>query len=318
MLSAVLFRTRRGMVRGVRSITRDRGWGSSLAALLGLVLLCQFLVLGFVGLEAGITLLRERTDLRLEVQENASDPAIQDFLDRVRQQPYVDDVVYITKEQAFERMSKRDPKLIEFLKAFGVDNPFPETIGVRLKHLEDYSLLIDFLKAPESASVVNPNFLTTTTDQEAQVQKLLEATASAKLVVWAGLGLLFIVILFVVTSLLRVSATLKRDELYVEQLMGASQFSILSPFFGEACFLFLLALGFSYVIVAIVLAVLPIAMPAFSISGVFGPWVGAWREIFVSSLPILIFGEVVAVLLLSLIAVSFALKDQLTLMKHPR
>ena len=93
---------RRGIARGLLTMHRERGWGTALVALFGVFLLVQLLLFILIGMEGVQSLLRTRTDLRLEVREEALDQDIRGFLADLQQQPYVEDVAYITREQAYE------------------------------------------------------------------------------------------------------------------------------------------------------------------------------------------------------------------------
>ncbi len=309
---------RRGFLAGIKNIIRESGWGTSLASLFGVLLVCQFLLFVMIGLEGGIRLLEEKTDLRLEILPGASDGQIQDLFQNIRSLPIVDDVIYITREQAMERMKKRDPELLTFITKFGVENPFPETIGVRLKHLSDYDAFVQFLQQPVFSPVVNPNFLSTTTDQEAQVMKLLDATSTAHTIVLFVVGLLGIVLLFVVIELIRRRALTKREELFIEQLVGASRITILFPFFAEILILLFCALILAMIVGLALLFFLPVIVSAFSTDGLFGDWMMQSRAILFRSLFSLFLTQCIAVFLLAFLGTTFALKDQLSLLFHPR
>lgn len=319
MLQGMDFITvRRGFRAGFQNIVRESGWGTSLASLFGVLLLCQFLFLVMIGLEGGIRLLEEKTDLRLEILENASDAQIQDLFQNIRSLPIVEDVLYITKEQAMERMKARDPELLTFITTFGVENPFPETIGVRLKRLSDYEAFVQFIKQPVFSAVVNPQFLSTTTDQEEQVRKLLDATGTAHTIVFFIVGFLAIVLLFVVIELIRRRAISKRDELYIQQLVGASRTTILLPFFAEMLLLLLFACVLSVIVSALLLFLVPFVIPSFSATGTFGEWMVHSRGVLLPSIFPILFVEFFGIFLLAFLGTSFALKDQLLLLIHPR
>lgn len=301
----------RSLKRGALSIFREEGWGTAIGSLFGLLLLLQVLVLLSVGVQGGIDLLRERTDLRLQIRATATDPQIQDLIQNVRSLPYVEDVVYITKEQAYERAKDRDPTLIQFLVKFGIDNPFPDTLGVRLRRLQDFRQFLDFLRQPVFSTVVDPKFLTDTTDQQQQVDQLLLLVSSARTMLGFVIGFAGIVLLFVVVELIRRRALMKKQELFIEQLVGASRTDILLPFMVEMAVLLTLALIGSIIAGGILLIVLPWFLPALGGEGAFAPWVAASLHAFWSWLPWVFIGEVASVILLAVLATLIALKSQL-------
>ncbi len=110
----------------------------------------------------------------------------------------------------------------------------------------------------------------------------------------------------------------RRDELFVEQLVGASRYTILLPFFVEVLVLLALALFLSLVVAGIVVFFLPSMLPILSPSGMFGTWVQTSKHLLWSYSIMVFFIEILFVFLLAFLGTSFAFKDQLTLLFHPR
>ncbi len=308
---------RRGIARGVANVVRESGWGTALGSLFGVLFLGQVLLLLVFGVQGGLRLLEEQTDLRLQILESASDSQIQDLFQNIRQLPFVSDTVYITREQAYERQKQRDPDLVLFLEKFGIDNPFPETIGVRLKTLADYGTFIRFLRQPIFTKVVNPEFLSQTTDQEEQVHKLIEAVRSGEYILFFIVALLIVAILFVVVELVRRRVLSKREELFVEQLVGANRLTILIPFCVEMFCLLGLALFFSIILTAIVLFVLPFFLPALGSAGLFSTWSIVTMQGILSSLLWLLPLQILAILLLAILGTVLALRNETSMQLLP-
>ncbi len=311
------FVLRRGIARGIKNVVRESGWGTALGSLFGVLFLGQVLLLLVFGVQGGLQLLEQQTDLRLQILESASDSQIQDLFQNIRQLPFVSDVVYITREQAYERQKQRDPDLVTFLEKFGIDNPFPETIGVRLKTLTDYAAFVRFLRQPVFAKVVNPEFLSQTTDQEQQVYRLIEAVRSGEYILFFVVAVLVVAVLFVVVELVRRRVLSKREELFVEQLVGADRLTILVPFCIEMICLLGLALLFSLMLTGIVLLVLPVFLPALGATGLFGVWSTVTMHGIVSSLLWLLPLEILGVILLATLGTVFALRSETAMQLLP-
>ncbi|MFA5800221.1 MAG: permease-like cell division protein FtsX [Candidatus Peribacteraceae bacterium] len=309
LLSQVI---RRGVRRGFLNVIREQGWGMSLGSLFGVLLLGQMLLLLVFGVQTGLQLIREKTDLRLEILESATDIQIQDIIQNVRQLPYVDEVVYITRQQAYERQKQRDPELVSFLTKFGIENPFPETLGVRLKRLEDYPAFTQFLRQPVFTKTVDPNFLSQTTDQEQQIQRLAEAVGAARSILLLVVGLLVLVVLFVVIELVRRRVAAKREELFVEQLVGAGRFTIFLPFCTEMFCLLCVALLFSLAFTAGLVALLPIFLPALGAGGMFGVWSLATVAFLLAALPALLAIEFLVIVCVALLGTFIALQSRVS------
>ncbi len=301
---------RRGIKRGAQNVRREDGFGTALGSLFGVLFLGQILVLLVFGVEGGLRLLQEQTDLRLEISESATDRQIQDLFQNVRQLPYVADAVYITREQAYEREKKRDPELITFLDKFGIENPFPETMGVRLQKLSDYPAFVAFLQQPVFATVVNPTFLSKTTDQEQQVYRLIEAVRAGEYILFFVVLLLVIAILFVVVELVRRKALSKREELLVEQLVGASRTTTLIPFCTEMICLLASALILSILFAAAVVSALPFLLPELGSAGLFGTWSESVLDLLIHSLVWLIPVEILSIAVLAVLGTACAITPQ--------
>lgn len=315
LMATVFFQ--RAAKRGIVNIFREEGFGTAVGSLFGVVLLAQIIVLLAVGVQGGLVLLRERTDLRLQIRDTATDPQIQDLYQNIRQLPYIEDAVYVTREQAYERQKQRDPTLIEFLQKFGIENPFPDTMGVRLRTLEDYPAFLQFLKQPVFAAVVDPSFLTTTTDQQQQVEQLTNVISSARIVLIFIVGLAVVVLLFVVVELLRRRVLIKRQELFVEQLVGAGRMEILMPFMVEMACMLLVALFTSLILISGLVLLLPYFLPVFGSDGMFSLWSSAASGVLLHWAPWTVFIELVLVMALSAIGTLIALRGQMSLSLLP-
>lgn len=302
---------KRAFKRGALSTFREEGWGTAAGSLFGLLLLAQVLLALAIGVQGGLNLLRENTDLRLQIRPTATDGQIQDLIQNVRTLPYTQDVIYITKEQAYERQREKDPTLLEFITKFGIDNPFPDTLGIRLRRLDDFPALLAFLKQPVFASVVDVSFLSDTTDQQRQVERLIHVVTGARTVLGFIVGFSVLVLLFVVVELIRRRALMKRQELFVEQLVGASRFDILLPFTVEMIVLLTIGLVSSLVVSLLLLWFLPALLPALAQDGMFAPWTAASKAVFWAWLPWGLFFEIFGIIALSAVATLIAFKSQL-------
>jgi cell division protein FtsX len=306
---------RRGTRRGVVTLLRERGWGTTLSTLLGVTLLLQLLLLIGLGIQGIDHLLRAQTDLRLEIQEGATDDGVQEFFAAVKQLPYVEDARYITKEQAYEMERRRDPELVQFLEEFKLRNPFPDTISVTLKSLNDYEQFASFSRGEQWADVVNPAFLSQVTDQESQVYELLHLTNASRSLVLFFFALVSGVLLFVLMELVRRRSLARSEEIVVERLVGAHDLAVLLPFATEAAILLALSVVLSSVLLVLFLFVLPIIVPALSVEGVFSALRAEMAPLLLAFLPLFFLLELLLVPAVSFAGAWFGMRPW---MKSPR
>jgi cell division transport system permease protein len=260
---------RRGVRRGLTSLRRERGWKTTLCLLSGLLLLLQFCFVVAAGVQGMDRLLRSQLDLRLELKEGVPAAQVQDFLDALKTQSTVAHVVYITREQAYQSEKERNPSLIGFLEQFNIQNPFPDTVAVTLNRLDDYEAFSATIRQPQWSAVVDPAFLSAVTDQENEVMNLLSLTQSGRKLMSVVLAFLGVVLLFITVELVRRRALYRQEEIFVEQLTGASSIWILTPFITEATVLLWAGLLLSSVTMAILVFVLPLLVPMVATLGEF-------------------------------------------------
>jgi cell division transport system permease protein len=301
---------KRGIVRGVLTLWRERQWMTALGALFGVFLLVQLLVLVLTGLEGAQTLLKNRTDLQLEILQEATDNDIQSFLVGLEDLTFVKSTVYITKEKIFEQTRVSDPHLIAFLEEFKITNPFADNISITLGNLDHYDQLSSFIKQEQWNNVVNPAFLSKITDQEKQVHALLSITTAVRSLTILILLITAAALIFIVTELVRRRAMARSDEVLVERLVGATPLSITIPFITEAVILLFTAIILSTAVMLVVASLLPLYIPALSHNGILGPLRNEIAPLMTSLLPMLLLIEILMTPLLASIGAWLGVRPQ--------
>ncbi|MCK5017195.1 MAG: permease-like cell division protein FtsX [Candidatus Peribacteraceae bacterium] len=258
---------KRGIKRGLQTLLREREWGMTLGVLISTLLLFQIVLIVFLGVEGVQSLLRERTDVRLEILKRATNQEIGHFFSSLQAQDIVKDAAYITREQAYERARKYDPELTSFLEEFNMGNPFPDTIGVTLKNLDDYEKFKAFIGETQWQGIVDPTFLSEVTNQEEQVYELLNFAKAIKSLSIILLSIIGIVLLFITTELVHRRVLSRSNEILVEKLVGASPLTMFIPFVTETCVLLILSVLSSIAVCTLLLLLLPLILPALQNGG---------------------------------------------------
>lgn len=259
---------KRGIRRGILTLRRERGWAMSLWALMGVVLLAQVFFVAAIGIEGIQTLLRTQTDLRLQVQDDATDRQIQEFLVAARALSYVSDIAYIPREQTFERERMTNPDLAAFLEQLKIENPFPDMIRVTTRDLAAYEGLSTFVQQAQWNTVIDPAFLSQATSQEQELQAMLRLTESGRSLTLLFLALTGGILLFIIVELVRRRAFLRREEVFVERMSGAREASVILPFAAEAALLLTAAVVLSGAALFLLLPALPLLVPSLGEGGV--------------------------------------------------
>lgn len=302
---------RRGIQRGLTTLQREREWGTTLSVLVGTLLLFQMALILFVGMQGMQSLLKSRTDIRLEILSSATNQQVGQFFSLLQQQIFVDDAAYITKEQAYERAKTYDPELVAFLEEFNMGNPFPDTIGVTLRSLDDYMTFRRYVEQEQWNGIVDPTFLSEVTDQEQQVTELLRFTSAGRTLTVIILGIVGAIFLFITTELVRRRVLGRSNEVLVEKLVGSSPLSMFVPFATEACVLMLVAAILSMVLSLAVVVILPSIVPALQNNGVLAALSAEVQPLLRSALPQYFLGEVFLIPLIAGIGTWFGMKREL-------
>lgn len=306
---------KRGITRGILTLLRERQWMTALGALLGVFILVQLLMLVLVGLEGMQSMLRSRTDLRLEIRAEATDTEVQNFYSAVNTLPFVQDSIYITKEQSYEQTRQNDPELIGFLEEFNIQNPFSDTIGITLTHLDDYDAFKTFVEREEWQHIVNPTFLSEITDQEEQVYALLAVTRAGRSLTIIILAVTAVALVFITTELIRRRAIGRSDEVLVERLVGATPLSIVLPFITEAVLLLAAAILMSSAVLLLLITALPMLIPALQAQGVLSALSAEATPLLRSMLPMMILLELLIAPIIATIGAWIGVHPQV---KSPR
>ncbi|MDD3896226.1 MAG: permease-like cell division protein FtsX [Candidatus Peribacteraceae bacterium] len=241
---------KRSIRRGYDNMLRERNRLATWSALTGIFLLLQGSILVFLGIVGAESFLKSRTNLHLELLDAANDQEVQTFLSAVQNLPYVEQVNYITKEQAYAKMKEHDPELIAFIEELKLENPFPETAAVTLGRLDQYESFAGFLREERWRSIVDPSFLSQKTNQEAYVYELLQFTGTGRIAAIFFVVLTAGILLFITTELVRERVLRRKEEILVEQLSGAFSFNILLPYAMEAIIVLAIAAAMSIALCA--------------------------------------------------------------------
>ena len=285
----------RGIRRGVRTLRREHDWLGSLGALTGIFILLQLLGLGLATATAGEALLKERTELQLELKAGVNDRDISDLMTGLQELPYVARASFMTREQAYDRARRADPELIGFLEEYGLSNPFNDAVTVTLTSLEHYRDLLHVLEDPGWQRIVDPSFLSNETAEQDYVEALMTVTRGIRSLVLFVLGIGTVTLLFVVINLTRTRALARSEEVLVERIAGAQTATILLPFAAEASVLLAIATIASFIVTVLLASSAPLLVPALGSGGVLGELWGMVRLILHSMIPLAFLVELILI-----------------------
>ena len=221
-LARYLFRgAARNWVRNVASTAPALVSMTVLLVMSGLVGLTGFTLYNLAQVESS-----QASLLHVYIRDDASGADEFALESRLARDPRVESVVYVSKEQALER-ARRMPGLPELADA-SQSNPFPASLDVQVKSLDDLAAIDAMVKYE---SVVDPVY-PTSYDRGAyqRIRAVLFGVAVAGL---AFIGMLGFVAVAVTMNSIRAAIHSRRDEITIMQLVGASRWMVRGPFVVE-------------------------------------------------------------------------------------
>lgn len=229
----------RGVHRGLRTLAREGRIFSSLLTVAALLLLLGLLLLTFLGIEMSSDVLRSNSTLRLEIERTASAEQTQDLYRALQDQPGIMKTELITKDQAYQAVRQRDPSVVSFIDAFGLQNPFPDTITVTLSSVDVYAGLLRFLQEPRWQGIVAPEFLARAASQEEQLTEVLRVTETGSQATFVILSVTAATLLLALISLLHRRILQRSADTQTQLLLGAGPGDLFVPLWTETTILLL-------------------------------------------------------------------------------
>lgn len=143
----------------------------------------------------------------------------------LRSDPLVAEVIYESKEAAYEKFKAMYQDVPDFVNAVKPD-VLPESFRVRLNDPEQYRQIVDKYQASEGIDEI--------VDQRRLLDKIFGILNSVQSMALIAASIMAVAALLLVGNTIQVAAFSKRREVAVMKLVGASNWFIQAPFVLEA------------------------------------------------------------------------------------
>lgn len=177
-------------------------------------------------------------------KEGTTDQDIAAIENALKQETRVVSTKFVTKEEAlniYREKNKNDPTLLELVTA----NILPASLEISTQNPEDLAPIAQILKRePVVSEVIVP---------EDVVKTLTSVTGFIRLVGGLVVGFLLIFSMLIILMIIGFKIRLRRDEIEIMKLLGASSSFIRNPFILEGMFYGLVGAISSWVIVYLLL-----------------------------------------------------------------
>lgn len=178
--------------------------------------------------------------------EDITDEGIQTIGDVIRERPEVERIEFVSGEEAWERFKKENfqdsPELVE---SFSDDNPLAQSSSyeVYLKSIDKQSTLVEYLNTVDGVRMIK---------RSEEVALSLSSISKLAGVISAVLILvLLLVSIFLIHSTIATGITVRKPEIAIMRLMGASDYFIWAPFIVEGIVIGLIGSAFPLIILAV-------------------------------------------------------------------
>lgn len=142
----------------------------------------------------------------------------------------VEKITFISKDQVKEQMREESEVFAKVLDGYDEgESPLKDTYQVKVKEIEKIKVTADRIKKIDSVSVVRYG--------EGMVEKLVSAFTSIKNVTYGVVIALIVVTVFLIVNTIKLTISARKREIGIMRLVGASNFTIKTPFIIEGMIL---------------------------------------------------------------------------------
>ena len=193
-----------------------------------MLLLFAVFVMTDRGLQAAVGILESKVEVVLYLDDTAKPSDVLELRRRIENDPAVESVVYVSKDQALDRLKEIARRRPELALEDVTTNPLPNSLEVKLRNAQETRRVSGMLREEIGKGVVYD-----LVDNPTVVDKLLTITRVLSIGGIAVLGMMLFVTLFVIVNTIRIAVHARRDEIEIMKLVGATDWFVRWPFIVE-------------------------------------------------------------------------------------
>ncbi|MFW6123870.1 MAG: cell division protein FtsX [Acidobacteriota bacterium] len=176
---------------------------------------------------------------------------------RLENSPYIEDVLYITSEQAKENFSKKFPELNDIVENLEL-NPFPSSFEAVVKKnvlsYDDTLNLVNEIKSMPGVEDVQFN--------KDWLERIQAFSRLSKAVGFFLGGILVLASFFIISNIIKLNVLARKNEIEILRLTGATNLFIRTPFLIEGIILGLLGSSLSLLVLVLIIKSFPVYLGA--------------------------------------------------------
>lgn len=164
------------------------------------------------------------------VDNDATDEELQTIKKEISNLSNIQNINFFSKEEVAEQIKKESEVFDVVLSEFDDgESPLKDTYQIKVKNIEEIKTTADKIKSIDKISVVRYG--------EGMVEKMVSAFDSIKKVTYGVVIALVVVTIFLIINTIKLTISARKREISIMRLVGASNFTIKTPFIVEGMIL---------------------------------------------------------------------------------
>lgn len=178
------------------------------------------------------TTIESELEIAVILKDDVSGSQLKTVYDKLRTEPMIEHVVYVSKAEALSQMRKQLGERSDFFRALGDQNPLPDLFRIKVKDVAQVAAVAEQISAYSGVDKVRYG--------QGVIERLLSLTYWVR---WVGVGVMGLIgaaAVFLIATTIRLTVFARRKEINIMKYVGATDWFIRWPFLLEGTLLGLL------------------------------------------------------------------------------
>lgn len=182
-----------------------------------------------------IAQITDKIDVSVFLKDETTQAQTDKLITELKQQPNVEKVEYLSKEEALAAYAKQNAGNQSLLTAATISgNPIPATIRIKPKDLDKIQEVRTFLIAPANAALQTEGSPSYSGERKKAIDNISNATQILQRIGVIAVAVFSIISALIIFNTIQMAIFNRRDEITIERLLGASTWFIRGPFVVES------------------------------------------------------------------------------------
>ncbi|HVX57106.1 MAG TPA: permease-like cell division protein FtsX [Candidatus Saccharimonadales bacterium] len=236
-----------GIVNFIRNATLAV---AAIAVMVVTLTIVLFSVIANATFENTIQQITNKISVSVYLSDGTTDAQAKQLVTRLKQQPEVEKVVYLDKQQALQsyvNQNKSNQNLVVAATESG--NPIPATIQVYPQNLNDVQAIKDYLVQPDNKKLQTADSPSYNGDRKEAIDNITHATNVLRKIGIVTVAVFAVICALIIFNTIQMAIFNRRSEIQIMRLLGAGTAYIRGPFVVESAIYGLVSAIFSVLIV---------------------------------------------------------------------